>query len=161
MVIVVMGVTGAGKTTVGRLLAAQLGWAFFDADDFHPKPNVEKMRAGQPLTDADRAPWLAAVRVLIADCLRQGRNAVIACSALKASYRARLQVDPNRVAFVFLTGDPDLLRARLRARQGHFMPAALLDSQISLLEEPPEGVRVNIALLPGEIVAKVRETLRL
>ncbi len=155
MVIVVMGVTGAGKTTVGRLLAAQLGWVFFDADDFHPKANVEKMRVGQPLTDTDRAPWLAALRVLIADCLRQGRNAVIACSALKAAYRVCLQVDVRQVVFVFLAGDPDLVRARLRVRRGHFMPASLLDSQIALLEEPADGVRVDLALPPEKIVAKV------
>lgn len=161
MVIVVMGVMGAGKTTVGRLLAAQLGWVFFDADDFHPKANLEKMRIGQPLTDADRAPWLAALRVLIADCLRQRRNAVIACSALKAAYRTHLQVDVKQVVFVLLTGDPNLVRARLSARKGHFIPASLLESQIALLEEPPDALRVDWALPPGEIVTKVRESLGL
>lgn len=161
MVIVVMGVAGAGKTTVSRLLAGQLGWAFFDADDFHPKANVEKMRMGQPLTDIDRSPWLAALRVLIADCLRQRRNAVIACSALKASHRARLRVDEKQVPFVFLTGDPDLILSRLAARQSHFMPASLLQSQLALLEEPADGIRVDIALPPGEIVAKVRQALGL
>lgn len=161
MVIIVMGVTGAGKTTIGRLLAAQIGWPFFDADDFHPKANLEKMRRAEPLTDADRKPWLAALRVLIADFVRRDRDAVIACSALKAEYRARLRVDAEQVVFVYLTGDPDLVRARLAARQGHFMPAALLESQMALLEPPTDGVRVDLALAPAAIVQNIREALRL
>jgi gluconokinase len=161
MVIIIMGVTGAGKSTIGRLLAAKLGWPFFDADDFHPKANVEKMHSGRPLTDADRAPWLAALRVLITDYVRQGRDAIIACSALKAEYRARLRVDAQRVVFVYLTGDPALIRTRLAARQGHFMPPALLDSQMALLEPPTDGVCVDVTLTPAMIVENIREALRL
>lgn len=161
MVIIVMGVAAAGKTTVGRLLAEQLGWAFFDADDFHPKGNIDKMRAGQPLTDVDRAPWLAALRVLIADCLRRDRPAVLACSALKAAYRARLRVDPRRVFFVFLTADVELLKARLATRRGHFLPATLLDSQLADLEAPHDGIRVDAALPPPDVVRQVRKRLGL
>jgi gluconokinase len=161
MVIIIMGVTGAGKTTIGHLLAARLGWPFFDADYFHPKVNIEKMRTGQPLTDADRAPWLAALRVLITDYVQRGRDAVIACSALKAEYRARLRVNAEQVVFVYLAGDPALVRSQLAARQGHFMPAALLDSQMALLEPPTDGVCVNLALAPATIVENIREALGL
>ncbi len=160
MVIIIMGVTGAGKTTLGRLLAAQLGWLFFDADDFHPKANVEKMHRGQSLTDADRVPWLAALRVLIADCVQRRRDTVIACSALKADYRARLRVDAEQVVFVYLAGDPALIRSRLAARQGHFMSGALLDSQLALLEPPTDGVCVDVALAPRTIVENIREALK-
>lgn len=161
MVIIVMGVTGAGKSTIGRMLAAQLDWPFFDADDFHPKANVEKMHSGRPLSDTDRVPWLAALRVLIADCVRQGRDAVVACSALKAEYRARLRVDRDRIVFVYLVGDPALIRTRLAARQEHFMPPALLDSQMALLEPPTDGLCVDVALPPATIIDNIREALRL
>lgn len=161
MVIIIMGVTGAGKTTIGHLLAARLGWPFFDADYFHPKVNIEKMRTGQLLTDADRAPWLAALRVLITDYVQRGRDAVIAGSALKAEYRARLRVNAEQVVFVYLAGDPALVRSRLAARQGHFMPAALLDSQMALLEPPTDGVCVDLALAPATIVENIREALGL
>src|SRR5579884_1235439 len=131
MIVVVMGVSGAGKTTVGRALAAALGWPFVDADDLHPAANVEKMRRGQPLDDADRAPWLAAV----ASTIRSMRDGVVACSALKRAYRDLLRVRDD-VRFVYLAVDEKVLAARLAARQGHYMPPSLLPSQLATLEPP-------------------------
>ena len=129
MVILIMGVAGSGKTTIGRALAASLGWSFRDADDFHPAANVAKMSAGQPLTDADRAPWLAAIRAHLDDKLARGENAVVTCSALRESYRAQLLADPARVKLVHLTGDPALLAARIADRTDHFMKPQMLASQ--------------------------------
>jgi gluconokinase len=161
MVIVMMGVTGTGKTRVGRLLASQLGWAFYDADDYHSRTSIEKMRAGALLTDEDRAPWLARLHDLVAACVERGENVVLACSALKAAYRDRLRVDAQQVVFVYLNGDPALIAARLAARRGHYMPASLLASQLAILEQPTEGVRVDIAATPETIVRRVRQALRL
>ena len=161
MVIVLMGVTGSGKTTVGGELAADLGWAFFDGDAFHPPANVQKMSHGIPLTDADRKPWLEAIRARI-DALRaDGRNAVIGCSALKASYRDVLANGAPEVRFVYLHGDAPLLAERLRHRIGHFMDPALLASQLATLEEPPGAVRVETALPVPAQVRRIREALGL
>lgn len=144
--LVVMGVSGSGKTTLGRALAARLGWAFFDADDFHPPGNVAKMRAGVPLTDADRAPWLARLHALLAERLAAGEPLVLACSALKASYRAALAEGlTGRLRFVYLSGEPGLIARRLRARRGHYMPAALLESQFAALEPPQDALVVDAA----------------
>src|ERR1700730_13914145 len=129
-----MGVSGSGKTTVGQLLASPLGWEFADGDDYHPAANVVKMRNGIPLTDADRAPWLETLRALIADWIDAGKNAVLACSALKRAYRESLRVAPE-VQVVYLRGTPQLLRERLRARVGHFMTEQMLESQLAALEE--------------------------
>jgi gluconokinase len=161
MIIILMGVTGAGKTTVGRVLAAQLGWPFHDADDFHPPANVEKMRRGEPLTDADRAPWLDALHRLIAQLAAEHRNAVIACSALKQAYRDRLAAGVDQVSFVYLRGDPELLRQRLAARHGHFMPAELLRSQLDTLQEPHDAVVVDVKDPPESIASHIRRRLRL
>jgi gluconokinase len=161
-VVVVMGVAGAGKTTVGLALAAAMGRAFHDADDFHPPANVARMRAGVPLTDADRAPWLAALGELVAACIAAGAPAVLACSALRASYRAALvppHAPPGAVAFVHLDASPALVAWRLGARQGHFMPAALAASQFAALEEPHDAIRVDAAAPVAEIVARLRERL--
>ncbi|WP_081426837.1 gluconokinase [Sorangium cellulosum] len=161
MIVLVMGVSGAGKTTVGQRLARDLGWEFVDADDLHPPTNVEKMRAGKPLDDQDRAPWLAALSACIRRLLDEGREAVIACSALKAAYRAQLLVDPARMRLVHLTGDPSLIAARLAARSNHFMPAGLLSTQLAALEPPEDALRVDVGGTPDEIAADVRRALGL
>jgi len=159
MIVVVMGVAGVGKTTVGKRLAAALGWEFHDADDFHPPENVAKMRAGIALTDADRAAWLERLRSLVADVSRAGRSAVLACSALRRSYRERIAAPGADVRFVHLTGDPALIRARLVGRRAHFMPPALLDSQLETLEPPDDAVTVDVAPDPDTIVATIRAAL--
>lgn len=159
MVILIMGVAGSGKTTVGQALAAELGWIFADADDFHPPANVAKMAAGEPLTDADRAPWLAALRDFIAVRLRSGEKAVVACSALKQSYRAMLAPDRRQVPVVHLQGSPALIKARLGARRGHFLPPTLADSQFATLEPPADAVTLDAGASPAELVAAIRRAL--
>jgi gluconokinase len=156
MVIILMGVAGSGKTTVGRELAGELGWKFYDADDFHPRANVEKMSRGVPLGDADRAPWLERLRELIESCPGGGEDAVLACSALKENYRRTLVVDDG-VKLVYLKGDRELLLGRLSERHGHFMKPEMLDSQLATLEEPQHALTVDINETPEEIAAKIRE----
>lgn len=153
-----MGVSGAGKTTVGKRLAKALDCPFVEGDELHPASNVEKMRRGTPLTDEDRAPWLARLRERISGCLQAAQSAVISCSALRRVYRKQLRVDP-RVRFVYLKGDYELLRQRLQRRSGHFMKAAMLKSQLETLEEPEDAITVDAALPVDEIVARVRQTL--
>jgi carbohydrate kinase (thermoresistant glucokinase family) len=135
-VAVVMGVSGAGKSTLGAALAQRLGWAFQEGDDFHPPANVAKMAAGVPLTDADRAPWLAAIKAWIDGRLASGQGGVITCSALKRVYRDRVVAGHAGVRLVYLTGSHDLIAGRVAARRGHFMPPALLGSQFAALEAP-------------------------
>lgn len=159
-VVVLMGVAGAGKTTVGRLLAKDLGWPFLEADDFHPARNVDKMRRGEPLTDADREPWLASLRARIGRLVREGDSAVVACSALKQTYRDRLRIDPA-VRFVFLKGGAQLLRRRLEERRDHFFPPELLLSQLEALEEPQGVVTVDVAQPPEQIVREIERELGL
>ncbi|MFZ0537846.1 MAG: gluconokinase [Candidatus Sulfotelmatobacter sp.] len=160
MILLLMGVAGAGKTTVGNLLASQLGWEFADADDYHSAANVEKMRHGIPLTDADRAPWLQALRALISNWLSAHKNAVLACSALKQSYRDILQISPE-VWIVYLRVSPEVLRQRLRERHGHFMTEAMLQSQLADLEEPKGAVIIDADALPAAIVAEIIGRLQL
>ena len=160
MVVVLMGVAGSGKSTVGRLLAERSGATFYDADDFHTPANVEKMRAGVPLTDEDRQPWLDALRELIRDCLGRGGRAVLACSALKEEYRERLLVD-GRVRVVYLKGDYSLIEERLKNRRGHFMKPGMLDSQFDALEEPRQALQVEVAAPPEEIVETIKDRLKL
>ena len=159
MVILLMGVAGSGKTTVGRLLADELHWSFADADDFHPPANIAKMAAGQPLDDADRAPWLATIRAQIDRELTVGRDAVVTCSALKQKYREQLRPDPQRVKLVYLTGARELLLTRLRQRPGHFMKPAMLDSQLATLEPPVDALTLDVAATPAALVSQIRATL--
>lgn len=156
-----MGVSGAGKTTVGRRLAADLGWSFYEGDDFHPDANVRKMTAGIPLTDEDRLPWLRSLRALVERCLATGEDAVIACSALKESYRRLLAEGLDGVRFVHLTGDPRLIAERLEQRAGHFMKPGMLASQFTALEPPENAVVVDVTGSPEEITAEVRRRLSL
>jgi len=160
MIVIVMGVVGAGKTTIGKLLAAQLGWEFADADDFHPPANVEKIRNGIPLDDKDREPWLDRLRAAIVEWIAGRRNVVLACSALKSSYRAKLDAGPE-VRFVYLKGSANLIADRLRARHGHFAGEAILASQLADLEEPESALTVQISGTPERIVAEIRKGLHL
>jgi gluconokinase len=159
MIIVIMGVSGAGKTTVGHALAVELGWRFIEGDDAHPAGNVEKMRAGVPLTDADRAPWLATLHAAIARAIDRREQTVIACSALKARYREQLRGDLRTVRFVYLRAAPAVLRRRLAERRAHFFNPALLDSQLESLEEPDEedALIVDGAWPPERILGTIRE----
>jgi gluconokinase len=158
MIVIVMGVTGAGKTTVGRLLAEELGWQFADADDFHPAANVEKIRRGIALNDDDRRPWLDRLGAAIADWIAEKRNVVLACSALKRSYRRELHVGPE-VRFVYLKGSAELIAERLHSRHGHFADEKILAGQFADLEEPEEAMTLDISQRPEEIVSKIRVEL--
>ncbi len=160
MVVVLMGVTGAGKTTVGKVLAGDLGWEFADADDFHPPANRDKMHAGIPLTDEDRRPWLQALRGAIEQALQEGHGLVVACSALKTSYRDALAGGLSDVRFVLLDGDRELLAARLAHRHHEFMNPGLLDSQIETLEPPGDALVVDIDMPVAEQVRRIRSALR-
>lgn len=160
MIVIVMGVVGSGKTTIGSLLAAELGWEFADADDFHPESNVEKIRHGIPLSDADRQPWLERMRTEITHWIAANSKVVLACSALKRVYRQQLAVGPQ-VRFVYLKGNASLIAERLRLRHGHFADEKILASQFGDLEEPEEAVIVEITGTPQEIVAEIRQKLGL
>lgn len=153
-----MGVSGAGKTTVGQLLTAEVGWDFADADDYHSTGNVEKMRNGIPLTDADRAPWLESLREMIADAIRAGKNIALACSALKQSYRNLLRVGPE-VRFVYLKVPPAVLHGRLHERRGHYMTEQMLGSQLATLEEPQHALVIDASASPVEVVRNIRTAL--
>jgi gluconokinase len=157
-VLVVMGVSGSGKSTIAAMLAHRLQWVYEDADWLHPKANIEKMHHGEPLTDADRWPWLYAIADWIDATRKAGKHGVVACSALKRAYREILIGDRPDVRLVFLKGDQDLIARRIAARSDHFMPAELLDSQFEALEEPKEDERpitVSIAPHPRDIVENI------
>ena len=157
MIILLMGVTGAGKTTVGEALAGQLHWRFADADNYHSVANIEKMHSGIPLTDSDRAPWLASLHKAIAGWLVAGENVVLACSALKAAYREQLVVS-SAVRLVFLRIDESVVAARLAHRQHHYMNPALIDSQFATLETP-EALTVDAGLPTQAVVDDIRRGL--
>lgn len=150
-----MGVSGAGKTTIGKMLALRLGWKYFEGDDFHPESNIEKMNSGIPLNDQDRLPWLYALSNLIERLEKNDQSAIIACSALKEGYREILTEHSKEVRFVYLKGNYKLLKKRLNQRHGHFMNPSLLKSQIESLEEPVNTLTIDITLTPEEIADKI------
>ena len=162
LVILIMGVSGAGKTTIGRRLADVLGWRFVEGDDLHPAANIDKMREGHPLTDDNRRPWLERVHAVIAEQVRINQPAVIACSVLKATYRAMVEEGCGHcVRVVYLKGTADVFRERLIGRRGHFMRPELLDSQLAILEEPADAVVIDAALPPDDIILQIRRSLAL
>ena len=158
MIIILMGVSGSGKTTIGSLLARDLGWDFYDADDFHSPQNIAKMSHGLALNDEDRLPWLQSLRALILDCIQHEKQAVIACSALREIYRTSLHVADD-VQFVYLKGSIDQIRQHLSNRQNHYMTADLLASQFSTLEEPADALSMDVSLPPGQIIDAIRNSL--
>ena len=160
-VIILFGVSGAGKTTIGQLLAEDLGWQFYDGDDFHPPANVEKMKQGIPLTDEDRTPWLDALRLLVLTLAQRGEPAIVTSSALKRAYREHILGDTENASFVYLRGDYELIRERLEDRRMHFMKPDLLESQFQALEEPKDSLVVDIRQNPKAIVSYIKESLRL
>lgn len=160
MFIIVMGVSGSGKTTVGKRVAERLARPFYDGDDFHTAVNIAKMAAGIPLTDDDRAGWLATIAAHIREGLAQGESGVIACSALKEQYREALRVDPQRVKFIYLKGSYSVILERLQRRVGHYMQPALLRSQFEALEEPADALTIDITLEPDEITDKIMAQIR-
>jgi gluconokinase len=156
MIVLVMGVAGVGKTTIGVALARALGWRFIDADDYHPPGNVAKMKAGIPLEDADRWPWLDELNRI----LKKSDNAVLACSALKESYRQRLAQGISDFTVVYLHGSAELIRSRMESRSHRFMPAALLESQLAALEPPAKAIAIDVAATPEECVAAILAKLK-
>jgi len=159
MIVVLMGVCGCGKSTVGRALAKDLGWAYLDADDLHPPTNVEKMASGIPLTDEDRWPWYDRIVAELRRLTASGRHVVLACSALKQAYRDRLaRAGDLRVAY--LKGDAAAIEPRIASRKGHFMPASLLASQFATLEEPADAIVVDVTQSIAAQVATIARALR-
>jgi carbohydrate kinase (thermoresistant glucokinase family) len=160
--IIVMGVSGSGKSTIGALLAEALGWPFADADGFHPAANVAKMAAGQPLTDEDRWPWLDAITAHIGASRTAGQPVVVACSALRRAYRERLRAGLSDLIFLHLAGAPEVIATRQAARQGHFMPPSLMASQFATLEDPAaeaDAVKVSVSASPHEVVGNILSSL--
>ncbi len=159
MFYVIMGVSGSGKSTVGKLLGDRTGWNFYDADDFHPQANVDKLSSGVALTDSDRLPWLRELQKLISSTLDSNQSGILACSALKSEYRQILQQDNDGVVFVYLQGDYDFIQERIRQRHGHFMSPDLLKSQFDTLEEPPNALIVDVSLPAEKIVDEIVEQI--
>jgi gluconokinase len=157
--LIIMGVTGSGKTTIGEALADRLGWDFYDADDFHSSTNIIKMTKGIPLTDEDRLPWLLLLRSKITDCLENGHPGILACSALKASYRQILLSNNTEIQIVYLKASFDLVLSRLTTRTDHFMQPSMLQSQFDTLEEPKNAIFVDIRSSVDIIVDKIITTL--
>lgn len=155
MFYIIMGVSGTGKSTIGKLLSDRTGWTFYDADDFHPPANIDKMHRGIPLTDSDRLPWLEELQGLISNSLNQQQQGILACSALKYKYRQILCNNHSQVIFIYLRGSYDCIHSRLEAREGHFMSSSLLKSQFAILEEPQDALVFDVSLPPQSIVAKI------
>ena len=160
MIIIIMGVSGAGKTTIGQLLAQELGWNFYDADDFHSAANKDKMSRGVALTDEDRADWLMSLRQLLNQCIATSRSVVLACSALKQEYRNVLRVN-DEVHFVYLQGSYQQIKARMKEGKDHYMKPEMLASQFVLLEEPNDALKADTSKTPNEIVALIRKEWKL
>ena len=160
MIILLMGTTGAGKTTIGKLLAAKLGWAFVDADDFHPPANIEKMKHGIPLTDADRWPWLEKIHSELLRLDQAGKHVVLACSALKESYRKQLSAGLD-LRLVYLRGSYEVMRSHIEGRHGHFAGESILAGQFADLEEPHDALVVDVNATPEEIADQVIHRLNL
>ena len=161
MIVVVMGITGAGKSTVGAELAGRLGWRFIEADDFHSESSWQKMHRGEPLSDVDRAPWLARLKKELEHVVAKGESAVLACSALKAAYREAMTpagLEPGQLRFVYLQADREITAHRLADRPAHRASPRLLDSQLATLEEPRDALTLPNTLPPGEIVKRIIET---
>lgn len=161
MILILMGAMGSGKSTIGKLLAYALGWIFYEGDDFHSNENIKKMREGVALDDQNRLLWLQKLRDKIQDCLQREENAIIACSALKQSYRNMLAVDQKNIKLIYLKGDYNLLQKRIEERQHHYMNKKLLPSQWEILEEPKKAIYIDISLTPEIIVKNIIELLRL
>jgi gluconokinase len=161
VVIIITGVSGSGKTTIGEALANQLGWTFRDADDFHPEANIAKMKQGIPLNDADRQPWLEKLKNAIGQFLESNTNAILACSALTTKYRQLLSSDSKQVKFVYLKGSFDLIQDRLKQRKGHYMKANLLQSQFDLLEEPTDALVIDITQSAEVITQQIISSLEI
>ena len=155
--ILIAGVSGSGKTTIGELLASQLGWEFHDGDSYHSKESVAKMASGTPLNDTDRVPWLAAMRAVIEACLRERHGAVFVASALKEAYRSALIGGLDGTGLVFLHGEFDLIESRMKARKGHYMAASMLRSQFALIEWPEGALEIDISTTPAEAVKRIRD----
>ena len=161
MIVLVMGVSGSGKTTIGEALAAELGWVYLDADDFHPKANVEKMAAGIPLQDADRWPWLDKINRKLLQLQKQKRSAVVGCSALKQAYRTRLRRGLRQFKVVYLRGEYKLIEKRVKSRKHRYMPASLLKSQFDTLEPPRRAIVANVSAPIPRSVQKIKKLLKI
>ncbi len=159
MIVVMMGVSGCGKTTVGRLLAKRLDWAYYEGDAFHPPENIEKMSQGVSLDDVDRGPWLASIKEAIDRCADGASDAVFSCSALRRQYRRTLSADVVDIRFVYLKGDFRTIRDRVKSRDRHYMKANMLESQFSSLEEPDDAIEMDINNSPQDIVERIESQL--
>ena len=159
MIVVIMGVSGSGKTTVGRLLAQRLDWSYYEGDQYHSAANIEKMSKGVSLDDDDRMPWLASIKKEIDKCVESGSDAVIACSALRRTYRLALTASDSDTRFVYLKGDPAIIRQRMKSRDRHYMKASMLESQFASLEEPDDAIVIDIGISPQDIVSCIESEL--
>lgn len=159
MIVVIMGVSGCGKTTVGSMLAQRLDWTYYEGDEFHSSGNIEKMSKGISLNDDDRLPWLAGIKKAIDKSVKSGSDAIIACSALRRKYRRALTVSVSDIRFVYLKGDPATIRQRIESRDHHYMKASMLESQFSSLEEPDDAIVIDIGDSPEAIVSYIEREL--